>query len=82
MQCPLCDPDKPQPNITDFDRSPTHLIITISKEGHTHVHGPFDDEIAIRTMARALVAEAEKRGITFHAIFSREEATPNESEGT
>ena len=61
--CPFCTVGKGQPVIIpSFNNPQAHLIIAI-KDNHTHVHGPFENEFAIREMIKSLIAEAEKHGI-------------------
>lgn len=69
MKCPFCSTGKNDklPEINDFDKPQEHLIITI-KNNHTHVHGPFQNEIVIRTMIKSLIAEAEKNGIPWRPV--------------
>lgn len=65
MICPLCDPKQNNPNMTEFDNAPEHLIIVCSKVGHMHVHGPFENKILIKSMARAMISEMGRHNITF-----------------
>ena len=59
MPCLICELKK---GINDEPIN-DHLVITIDKSNHTHVHGPFDNEIVIRSMLKSLIAEMEKKGI-------------------
>ena len=69
MICPLCNPETNSPNITAFDNSPQHLIIVISPTGECHVHAPFENQAALKTMVRSLQTEMEKRQIPFFNVF-------------
>lgn len=64
MKCPFpsCEdmPDNPE-----FDDPIAHLIITVGTLGHTHVHGPFDQEFIIKRMVDSLMAELFKQGIRY-----------------
>lgn len=64
MKCPFCKVGTSEDNV-NFDKSVEHLIIVFNAEGHTHVHGPFSNEYALRKMADALLAEMEKNGIKY-----------------
>ena len=62
MICPFkCNKDE-NPN---FDNPVEHLIMTITSEGHTHIHGPFGSEFTIRKFADAFIAEMEKNGVKY-----------------
>ena len=67
--CPFCTAGKGAklPEIKAFENPQEHLIITI-KDNHTHVHGPFSNELVIREMIKSLIAEAEKRGIIWKPV--------------
>ena len=62
MRCPFDCGNDDNPN---FDNPVEHLIMTISPEGHTHIHGPFGNEFTIRKFADAFLAEMEKNGIKY-----------------
>ena len=63
MKCNLCK--DPKPEIIEFDDQPLHVILAMRKDGHVHVHAPWDDEVAVKNMARAFMAQLEKHGIVF-----------------
>jgi hypothetical protein len=62
MKCQFCPDGGDNSN---FNNPAEHLVITISATGHTHIHGPFENVIVIENMARLLIAEMEKHGITY-----------------
>ena len=64
MKCPFKDCGNKEDN-TFFDTAVEHLIIVMNAKGHTHIHGPFDNEFVIRKMADALITELRKNGINY-----------------
>lgn len=52
-------------NITHFDTAVEHLVIVMDVKGTIHVHGPFNNEYAIRKMADALLTEMRKSKIIY-----------------
>ena len=63
MKCPFDCVNKD--NIPEFDTAVEHLVIVFDSKAKIHVHGPFDNEYAIRKMADALITEMRKSGITY-----------------
>ena len=61
MNCPFpgCENED---NIPQLDNSAWHLIVAIGFTGHTHIHGPIDDESMMRKVLNALVSEGKKNG--------------------
>lgn len=70
MKCPFCSTGSE--NNTNFDVSVEHLIITFNAKGHTHVHGPFGNEYAIKKMADALITEMRKNGINYIPVAQQD----------
>lgn len=64
MKCPFKNCENKEDN-TNFNDPWGHVIVTVSQNGHTHIHGPFSDEFLIRKMATAFMAEMEKNGIKY-----------------
>jgi len=64
MKCPFYNCDNQEDNI-NFDEPAAHLIITIGALGHTHIHGPFEDEFILKKMADVLINEMRKNGIDY-----------------
>jgi len=64
MKCQFknCGSKDDNPN---FDNPVEHLIITMTATGHTHVHGPFDNEYVMRKFADSFMAEMEKNGMKY-----------------
>jgi len=64
MKCPFykcgCKNDIPE-----FDNAVEHLVIVFNPNGHTHIHGPFDNKYAIAKMADAMITEMQKNGIDY-----------------
>ena len=52
-------------NIPQFNAPAEHLILTMDTQGTVHVHGPFDNEYAMRKMTDALINEMRKNGIIY-----------------
>lgn len=70
MKYPFCK--DPRENNNNFDLPVEHLIIVFSAQGHTHVHGPFGNEYAIRKMADALVTEMRKNNINYVPVAQQD----------
>ncbi len=77
MICPLCPKDRMPFNITQFDNNPDHLIIVRSKNNEMHVHGPFDDQVLMNKMVRAMRDEMFKNKLTLE-LFNMTEFMPVE----
>ena len=70
MRCPFnCDNKDNNPF---FDTAIEHLVIVFDAKGHTHIHGPFGNEYAIRKMADALVTEMRKNGINYIPVAQQD----------
>lgn len=80
MQCPFCKPNTPRPNLTVFDNSPVHMVIVINAAGEAHVHAPWENQVALKTMVRSIVTEMEKRGIAYFNVFG-EIIDPSDKKG-
>jgi len=70
MICPFNCGNKE--DISAFDSAVEHLVIVFDAGGHTHVHGPFSNEYAIRKMADALVTEMRKNGIDYIPVAQQD----------
>lgn len=70
MRCPFNCGSKE--SIPEFDNAVEHLVIVFEAKGHTHVHGPFDNEYAIRKMADALITEMRKKGINYIPVIQQD----------
>jgi len=70
MKCPfkcIVKDDIPQ-----FDHAVEHLIITINKDNHIHIHGPFGNEFVISKMADAFWTEMRKNGINYIPVMKQD----------
>ncbi len=68
--CPFC-PENSEKNI-NFVKPVEHLVIVFNTEGHTHIHGPFGNEYAIKKMADALITEMRKNGINYIPVAQQD----------
>ncbi len=64
MKCPFRDCENMEDNV-NFDEPAAHIILTIGSLGHTHVHGPFENEFFMTKMADALIETMRKMGINY-----------------
>ena len=71
MICPFKDCGSKENNVF-FDSAVEHLIIVMDAKGHTHIHGPFSNEYAVRKMADALVTEMRKHGIDYIPVAKQD----------
>lgn len=76
MKCPFNNCEN-EDDILHFDDPMAHLIIVVNAKGHTHIHGPFDDEFLLRKMADALIAEMKKAGIDWTPNVIKERKVDN-----
>ncbi len=64
MICPFKDCGSKEDN-PFYDTAAEHLVIVMDVKGHTHIHGPFGNEYAIRKFADALITEMRKHNIDY-----------------
>jgi len=70
MKCPFNCNNKE--DIPAFDEAVEHLIIVFNSKGHTHIHGPFGNDYALKKMADALVTEMRKNGINYIPVAKQD----------
>lgn len=64
MKCPFANCGIKE-NITHFDAAAEHIIMVMDTRCTVHVHGPFDNEYAMRKMTDALITEMVKNKIDY-----------------
>jgi hypothetical protein len=64
MKCPFNCGNKA--DVPEFDNAVEHLIVVFNPNGHTHIHGPFDNKYAVTKMADAMIIEMRKNGIDYN----------------
>jgi hypothetical protein len=64
MKCPFNNCNNNQ-DIPQFSTAIEHLIISLDHTGHAHVHGPFDNQYAMKRLADAMIMEMHKHGVEY-----------------
>lgn len=70
MKCPFKCVNKD--DIPFLDNPVEHLIITVNKDSHIHIHGPFGNEFVIAKMADAFWTEMRKNGINYIPVVQQD----------
>lgn len=55
-------------DLLQFDDSIEHLIVTVNKDNHIHVHGPMKNEAILKRMLDAIATEMRRNNITYLPI--------------